>query len=90
MTICAKQKTDIIKKTATAEAIQRDIEIQRNHYEEREMLHKIRYEELINKFNLLQKKVNEDRVKDHIREAEIEKTSKTLEINRNELEELEK
>jgi hypothetical protein len=73
---------------ATAEEIQRDIEIQRNHYEEKEMLHKIRYEDLINKFTILQKKINEDKLKDHIREAEMQKTTRTLEIDKNELEEL--
>jgi hypothetical protein len=53
------------------------------------MIHKIRYEDLINKFNLLQKKVNEDKLKDYIRDAEMQKTTKNIETNMGELQEFE-
>ncbi len=88
LTICAKQKADIVKKMNKIDELQRDIQNQRNHYSEKDMLHKIKYEELMNKYTLLEKKVGEEKLKDDIRENEFIKASKTIETNKFEKEEI--
>ena len=81
-----QQKREIIDNQNRVEGIKRDIEQQKNTFNERAMVNKIKYEELEKKYNTLQKKVYELQMIFDIKKSE--NTKNRIMKNKNKVDEI--
>lgn len=85
MNIVKMQRNKIREYELKAEIELKDIEEQKNYYLERQMLNKIKFDELEKKFAGLQKKIYEYEMNDDVRRAEMAQSSRRVNISKSNL-----
>ncbi len=90
MKIIAVQRERINELESKVDLVLKETEDQKNNFAEREMVNKIRMDELENKYAFLQKRITEFQLNDDIRKAEMKGSSKRLNESKDEFKTIEK